>query len=317
MSRNGSGVYAVVNTFVAGNTITAGSHNANWSDIAAEMTNSVAADGQTTMTGPLKAASGTVGAPGVTFASDPDCGLYRIGANNIGVAVNGAKVIDVATTGASVTGTLAASGVISQGGFALLPVGLGPLPWSGTAAPAGWLLCYGQSLSRTTYAALWAHAETEIGLGNTLFTNGNGSTTFTIADMRGRVPAGWDSAGGSSANRLTNADDGLNGDTLGATGGGETQTLVTGNLPAYTPAGSVSISGLAQKTRKFNPAGFSVSDDTSLSTGSNTGNLVDPNGQPFVSGTASFTGTAQGGASTAFGIVQPTIITNYIIFAGV
>jgi microcystin-dependent protein len=301
-------VYSKVNTFVSGNTITAAGHNQNWDDLVSEMTNSVAADGQTTMTGPLKSASGTVGAPGITFGSDPDCGIYRIGANNIGVAVNGTKIIDVATTGATVTGDMSAT-TVKQAGFALLPVGT-VMPYAGASAPNGYLLCYGQEISRTTYAILYSVIGEFYGAGD-------GSTTFLLPDLRGRVVAGQDDMGGSSANRLTNADDGLNGDTLGASGGGETQTLVTGNLPAYTPAGSISVTGLAQKTRQFNPSGFSVSDDTSLSTGSNTGNLVNPNGQPFVSGTATFTGTAQGGTSTAFGIVQPTFILNYIIFAGV
>ncbi len=106
MARNGSGTYSVVNTFVSGNSVTASGHNQNWSDAGTEITNSVAADGQTTMTGPLKAANGTVGAPAVTFASDADSGIYRIGANNVGVAVNGAKVLDIATTGLTVTGTI-------------------------------------------------------------------------------------------------------------------------------------------------------------------------------------------------------------------
>lgn len=48
--------------------------------------------------------AGAVTAPGLTFRADLDTGLYRIGANNIGVACNGAKVLDVATTGLSVVG---------------------------------------------------------------------------------------------------------------------------------------------------------------------------------------------------------------------
>ena len=47
---------------------------------------------------------GTVSLPGQAFASDPDSGLYRIGANNLGIAVAGAKVVDVASTGISVAG---------------------------------------------------------------------------------------------------------------------------------------------------------------------------------------------------------------------
>jgi hypothetical protein len=48
--------------------------------------------GTLTPSGQLLAATGTVGAPGISFSADADCGLYRIGANNIGAAVNGAKV---------------------------------------------------------------------------------------------------------------------------------------------------------------------------------------------------------------------------------
>lgn len=106
MARNGSGTYSKVNTYSAGNVITAAGLNQNFDDLVAEMTNSVAADGQTTITGALKGASGTVSLPGYSFSADLDCGLYRIGANNIGAAVNGAKVLDISTTGLGVVGTV-------------------------------------------------------------------------------------------------------------------------------------------------------------------------------------------------------------------
>lgn len=64
-------------------------------------------------TPPLSGAVGSVGAPGYAFTGDLDCGLYRIGANNIGAAVNGAKVLDIGTGGLDVTGTGAFSGVVS------------------------------------------------------------------------------------------------------------------------------------------------------------------------------------------------------------
>jgi hypothetical protein len=89
MARNGSGTYSTVNTFVAGNTITASGHNQNWADLASEMTNSVAADGQTSMTGPLKSANGTDAAPSISFASDPDSGFYRKAANSIAISLEG------------------------------------------------------------------------------------------------------------------------------------------------------------------------------------------------------------------------------------
>ena len=113
MARNGSGTYSKVNTFVAGNTITAAGHNENWDDLVTEMTNSVAADGQTSMTGALKASNGAVGSPSVTFASDTNTGLYRIGADNIGISAGGTKIVDVSTTAVGITGTLTASGAVT------------------------------------------------------------------------------------------------------------------------------------------------------------------------------------------------------------
>lgn len=90
MSRNGAGVYSVPNVFSSGATITASSHNENWSDVGAEVTNSVAADGQTSMTGPLKLSNGSVSLPSLTFATDTNTGLYHKAADTIGIAVNGA-----------------------------------------------------------------------------------------------------------------------------------------------------------------------------------------------------------------------------------
>lgn len=59
--------------------------------------------------GVITNAVGAVGAPSYTFTGDLDCGMYRIGANNLGIAVNGAKVLDIATTGLGVTGALSAT----------------------------------------------------------------------------------------------------------------------------------------------------------------------------------------------------------------
>jgi len=42
-------------------------------------------------------ADGTVAAPSISFLADQDTGIYRIGDNNIGVAANGAKVLDIST----------------------------------------------------------------------------------------------------------------------------------------------------------------------------------------------------------------------------
>lgn len=92
--------------------------------------------------------------------------------------------------------------------------------FGGSTAPAGSLLCYGQAISRTTYAALYAEYGTQYGVGD-------GSTTFNLPDCRGRARVGKDDMGGSSANRLTALTGGIDGDTLGATGGSESHTLTS------------------------------------------------------------------------------------------
>lgn len=69
-------------------------------------------------------ASGTVSAPAYSFSADTDSGLYRIGANNLGVAVNGAKVLDVGTGGLAVTGLVSATTQL-LGGTATTGAGYG------------------------------------------------------------------------------------------------------------------------------------------------------------------------------------------------
>lgn len=98
------------------------------------------------------------------------------------------------------------------------------IDFAGTSAPAGWLLSFGQAVSRTTYAALFAVVGTTYGIGD-------GSTTFNLPDLRGRVVAGKDDMGGSSANRITVP---FNGDTLGASGGAETHILTAADTPTHT-----------------------------------------------------------------------------------
>jgi len=55
--------------------------------------------------------------------------------------------------------------------------------YGAASAPAGWLLCDGTAVSRTTYSALFAIISTNYGAGDA-------STTFNLPDLRGRVPVG-------------------------------------------------------------------------------------------------------------------------------
>jgi microcystin-dependent protein len=57
------------------------------------------------------------------------------------------------------------------------------LMFGGAAAPSGWLICDGSSVSRTTYQNLY-------GVIGNAFGAGDGSTTFNLPDMRSRLPAG-------------------------------------------------------------------------------------------------------------------------------
>ena len=68
------------------------------------------------------------------------------------------------------------------------------LPFAGAAAPSGWLLCQGQTVSRVTYAALFAAIGTTFGAGD-------GSTTFGVPDMRGEFPRGLDAGRGVDSGR--------------------------------------------------------------------------------------------------------------------
>jgi microcystin-dependent protein len=82
-----------------------------------------------------------------------------------------------------------------------------------------------------TYAALWAFAQIEIANGSTLYNNGDGATTFGIPDMRGRLPIGWDTMGGTASGRLTTAGSAVDGTTLGSSGGAQNVLAVQSNLP--------------------------------------------------------------------------------------
>ena len=68
----------------------------------------------------IKGLDGTVSIPAWTFASDADSGFYRIGADNMGLALGGVKRWDFAAAGSTLTGTLTVSGdVTAQAGLAV------------------------------------------------------------------------------------------------------------------------------------------------------------------------------------------------------
>jgi microcystin-dependent protein len=76
---------------------------------------------------------------------------------------------------------------------AAVPIGTVAL-WLTSTAPTGWLHLNGQAVSRTTYATLFA-------LWGETFGEGDNSTTFNVADVRGEFPRFWDSTRGVDAGR--------------------------------------------------------------------------------------------------------------------
>jgi microcystin-dependent protein len=181
----------------------------------------------------------------------------------------------------------------------IVPIGA-MIDFTGSTAPSSnFVFPYGQAISRATYSAYFAMVSTTYGAGD-------GTTTFNIPDLRGRVVAGKDDMGGSAASRLSGASITTGGaTTLGGSGGSETKTLITNNLPPYTPSGSVAVT-----SNSGSQVGFLniVTTGPSQYGGTGTGASLT---QPIINGT--FTGAAQGGTSTPFAIVAPTIIMNKLL----
>jgi microcystin-dependent protein len=106
--------------------------------------------------------------------------------------------------------------------------------------------------------------------------------------------------GNTAAGRLTATYFGTAATTLGAAGGGQSVTLVTGNLPPYTPAGSVSTSTSISRNANIKNA-FNF-------TAGATAGALDGAATITATSTSTFTGTAQGGVSTPHPLVQPTML---------
>lgn len=84
------------------------------------------------------------------------------------------------STAASASGSLTAVNKAYEAIVdAIVPVGA-VLPFYGSRPPKNWLLCYGQEVSRTEYKDLFDVIGTSSG-------SGNGSTTFNVPDLKGKV----------------------------------------------------------------------------------------------------------------------------------
>ena len=126
--------------------------------------------------------------------------------------ITSVKIADDTITGADIAvETITMTKLIAAVQQALVPPGT-IVAYGGEAAPAGWLLCNGLSVSRSTYPSLFAAIGTAFGTAS--------STVFNVPDFRGRFLRGWDSGAGRDpdrANRAAMITGGNIGDKVGST----------------------------------------------------------------------------------------------------
>lgn len=141
------------------------------------------------------------------------------------------------------------------------------ITWNTTSVPDGFLWENGQAVLRADYPGLFARIGTTFGAGD-------GSTTFNVADVQGRVEIMVD----GGVNRITSASTGgANADTLGGTGGAQTHTLVL----SETPANSVNYTAVRNVAGGVCAAGGDKGEQTnSLNVGGSGG--AHSNTQPWI-----------------------------------
>lgn len=262
MPFDSSGNFTPLITFVDGQPATAGDQNSQDSDIAAGLSDCMTRDGLAPATAPQ------------------NFGGFRLEGVGPGSA----------STDAANLGQLQA----------FVPPGV-VFAYAGASAPTGYLLCFGQDVSRATFAALFDAVGTTYG-------PGDGSTTFTLPDCRGRVEAGQDNMGGVAANRLTTAGSGVDGATLGAVGGQQAHVLTGPEMPSHTHVATVTDPGHTHS--------YVASNTTTVTAFTAATNVITPPNTAQVSG-SSVTGitvaNSNTGAGNSHNNVQPVIVFTKII----
>ena len=197
-------------------------------------------------------------------------------------------------------------------------------PWTKAAAPDGYLLCNGAAVSRTTYADLFAVISTTYGAGD-------GSTTFNVPNLQGKMPQGYDGntynlAGTGGANTITVAVT----NNQAATNASNQAVTVTGSISntSLTSAQLASHSHNIQKYAISGPPGstqvltmgsgdtLTMSQNQGFLFNANTGSGTGHNHAHTLSGTltgnvtTSLTGSVTAAGTNSF---SPFVVVNYII----
>jgi microcystin-dependent protein len=175
--------------------------------------------GQVTGAAPLASPTftGTVTLPDGTTATSSGItagAAIAMGANKITGLANGSAATDAA-----------AFGQIPTAATGLLPAGT-ILDYAGSAPPSGFLLCDGSAVSRSTYAGLFTAIGTTWGVGD-------GSTTFNLPDMQGRVGTGVGSLGTNGQPTVALAGTTFSNGTLSNQAGEAGHTLSTAELASH------------------------------------------------------------------------------------
>jgi microcystin-dependent protein len=161
--------------------------------------------------------------------------------------------------------------------------------FGGTFAPAGWMLCNGQILSISAYETLYSLIGTTYG--------GNGTSTFGLPDLQGRIPLGQGQGTGLSPR------------ILGQPGGQETVTLTTQMIPGHSHPFNVSPSKASVTTISGNLPGAVI--------GGLTGELytvvTPPPNPPAIAGTLMATSVGPAGGSQPHDNIMPSLCVTFII----
>ena len=194
------------------------------------------------------------------------------------------------------------------------------ITYGGSTAPDGWLLCDGSAVSRTTYATLYDVIGTTYG-------TGDGSTTFNVPNLQGRVVIGVSgthalaSTGGEATHVLTEQELPTHSHNVPAHGHAHT-------IAAKTPSLSHTIT---QPVFKYNKAGTTTlgngsGEDGYISTNtpnaSRSANVAISNHSASnctmsgsVTACAAFD-TSSSGSNTAHNNMQPYLVLKYFISVG-
>lgn len=275
-------------------------------------------------------ADGTAAAPVITRDGDTDTGIYFIGANNIGVSANGAKVLDIATTGLAVTGAISATTTVTATtGISLGTdlTGLKEVNHTITVATTTTAATAGGNLT-----LLGATGATSGAGGDIIVTGGTGGATAASVGGAITVTTGVSGAGGGASGVLSvksgigttstgtatfgsgNASGGTSGNVTVTSGTGTTAsgTATYGSGNATTTSGNVTLSSGTGDTAGTVIVSTSNATTTagaltiSTGTASTTGGLIRIDTGNISAGTSAAVAVTTGTGTTGTGAISFT-----------